>query len=77
MSSWMRAHRDGATAIVAKVPGDGVYLAYATEASGMVSMLVDDAALDAAQASADRAAGCPQPCGCPPWSEIVRKRQLV
>jgi hypothetical protein len=41
----------------------------------MVSMLVDDQALEAAQASADCAAGCPQPCACPPWSEIVRKKQ--
>jgi hypothetical protein len=71
----MRAHRGGATAVVAKGPGGGVYVAYATESSGMVSMLVDDQVLEAAQAAADCAAGCPQPCACPPWSEITRKKQ--
>src|SRR4051812_9503572 len=59
--SWMRAHRDGATAIVARSPATGGYVAYATELSGTVSMLVDDQVLAFAQAAADRAAGCPQP----------------
>ena len=75
--SWMRAHRDGATAIVAKARRAGGYVAYATEPSGTVSMLVDDQVLDLAQAAADRAAGCPQPCACPPWSEVIRRKQLV
>ena len=71
----MRAHRDGATAVVAKA--QDMYVAYATEPSGMVSMLVDDAALEVAQAAADCAAGCPQPCSCPPWSQVARKKQRV
>jgi hypothetical protein len=75
--SWIREHRDGATAIVAKARGAGVYVGYATEPGGMVSMLVDDRLLDLAQAAADRAAGCPQPCGCPPWSEVIHRKQLA
>lgn len=73
----MREHRDGATAIVAKVPGSATYVAYATEPDGMVSMLVDAEALDVAQAIADRAAGCPQPCACPPWSQTPRGKPLL
>jgi hypothetical protein len=73
----MRAHRDGATAVVAKAQAGGVYVAYATEPSGMVSMLFDDAALEVAQAAADCAAGCPQPCSCPPWSQVARKKPRV
>jgi hypothetical protein len=72
----MRAHRDGATAVVAKAQSAGVYVAYATEPSGMVSTLIDDQVLEAAQAAADCAAGCPQPCACPPWSEIIRTKPL-
>ncbi|MEO8259801.1 MAG: hypothetical protein ABI868_20820 [Acidobacteriota bacterium] len=75
--SWIRMHRDGATATVAKARGAGVYVAYATEPGGTVSILVDDQALDLAQAAADRAAGCPQPCGCPPWVEISGRKQVL
>ena len=75
--SWIRAHRDGATAIVAKARRAGVYVGYATEPGGMVSMLFDDRLLDLAQAAADRAAGCPQPCDCPPWSEVIRRKPLA
>ena len=75
--SWVRAHRDGTTAIVGKARSAGLYVGYATEPSGPVSMLVDDQAHDLAQAAADRAAGCPQPCACPPWSEFIRWKQLL
>jgi hypothetical protein len=69
---WMREHRNGATAMVTSAQRSGVYVSYATEPGGMVSRLVDHEALEAGQAEADRAAGCPQPCGCPPWSEVAR-----
>ena len=48
-----------------------VYVAYASEPSGLVSILVDDESLDVAQAAADSASGCPQPCACPPWLQIA------
>ena len=73
---WMREHRNGATtARVARVHRDGLFVAYATRPDGMVSELVDGQdALEAAQAAADRAAACPQPCGCPPWLEIALRK---
>ena len=76
MSIWMREHRDGAcTARVAEVAhSGGLYVAYATGPNGMMTELVDGRnALELAQAAADRATGCPQPCACPPWSEGVHK----
>lgn len=63
----MREHRDGAVAMVAKVRG--MYLAY-TERNSTVTTFVDTATLEAAQAAADRAAGCSQPCGCPSWDAV-------
>jgi hypothetical protein len=50
-----------------------VYVAYTTDLSGQATAQGDDATLDRAQAVADRAAGCPHPCSCPPWMEIARK----
>ena len=71
MSIWTREHRDGAsTAKVAEVANSGgMCVVYATGPNGVVSELVDARdGLDVAQTAADRATGCPQPCGCPPWS---------
>jgi hypothetical protein len=74
MATWMRDHRHGATtAMVAKVSGT-VYVAYTMNHIGLSPLLVDNQVLEAAQAAADRFAGCPQPCACPPWLEITRKR---
>ena len=73
MSTWIRDHRDGVTATVMKV-SQRDYVAYATAPDGKVTPLVDDEALDRAQAAADHAAGCPQPCSCPPWLEFARMK---
>ena len=76
MSTWIREHRNGAScARVATVNTAGLYMAYARGHNGMVSEWVEGQhALDVAQAAADRAAGCHQPCPCPPWLEIARKK---
>ena len=77
MATWIREHRDGeSTARIAEVHNSGgLYVAYATGPTGMVSELVDGwAALEVAQAVADCATGCPRKRGCPPWSEIAHKK---
>lgn len=73
VSTWIRDHRDGVTATVTKTSRRD-YVAYATAPDGTVTPLVDDEALDGAQAAADDAAGCPQPCFCPPWLEFARTK---
>ena len=73
MSIWIRDHRGGVTATVTKASHRD-YVAYATAPDGRVTPLVDDEALDRAQAAADHAAGCPQPCFCPPWLEFARTK---
>jgi hypothetical protein len=65
LSTWMREHQEGVTTMVAKVSGR-VYVAYSTDRTGLLSVRGDDERLAIAQASADRSAGCPQPCACPP-----------
>jgi len=73
VSIWIRDHRGGVTATVTKASHRD-YVAYATAPDGRVTPLVDDEALDRAQAAADHAAGCPQPCFCPPWLEFARTK---
>lgn len=76
MSTWIREHRNGADcARVANVATAGLYVAYARGPNGMVSELVEGQRV--AQAAADRAAGCPQPCACRPWSEIARDKAIL
>ena len=80
MSIWTREHQDGATtAKVAEVANSGgMYVAYATGPNGVVSELVDGRdGVEVAQAAADRATSCPQPCVCPPWSEVANSHVSV
>lgn len=80
MSIWTREHRDGATtAKVAEVAhSGGMYVAYATGPNGVVSELVDGRdGVEVAQAAADRATSCPQPCVCSPWLEVASSQVAV
>jgi hypothetical protein len=80
LSIWIREHRDGATtAKVAEVANSGgMYVAYATGPNGVVSALVDGRdGVEVAQAAADRATSCPQPCVCSQWSEVANSHVSV
>ena len=73
---WMRDHRGGVTALVAKVSGRA-YVAYTTDRGGLITMLGDDEVLEVAQLRADQYVRCAQPCSCPPWLEIIARKRAV
>jgi hypothetical protein len=55
-----------------------MYVAYATGPNGVVSEVVDGRdGVEVAQAAADRATSCPQPCVCSPWSEVANSQVSV
>ena len=61
--------------MVTRMQGAGVYVAFATAPDGgLVSLVVDDDVLDFAQAAADGASDCPQPCVCPPWTQFAGEK---
>ena len=74
MPTWMRVHRGGLTAMVAKMWGY-VYVSYTSDSTGAVSMQGDDDSLEIAQACADSGSGCLQPCTCQAWSQIGLAQQ--
>jgi hypothetical protein len=66
---WRRRHANGVTAEVATIsPGADVY-GYSATGRGPIGYMGHKRGLDEAKAAADHAAGCKQPCTCPPWDE--------
>ena len=73
MAMWMRDHRGGVTAIVAKVSGRA-YVAYTTDRAGLITIQGDDEVLEVAQLHADQHVWCVQPCACRPWLGDHRRK---
>jgi hypothetical protein len=66
--AWHRAHANGQVALVFQWVGGFAAGAIPSNGSASISSKVPGP-IQAAQAYADRASGCPQPCNCPPWQE--------
>jgi hypothetical protein len=68
---WERLHQNGVRASVYHYPDrmKDEYSYGTASAAQMTSLTPMNGVLEAVQAAADKASGCPQPCKCRPWSE--------
>jgi len=68
---WVRFHGNGRRALVYQHADvyPGRFSAGAPQRGDAVGFHTGIASLDQAKRIADEASGCPQPCGCPPWSD--------
>ena len=68
---WRRRHRHGESATVSELVPDWSYLAGAPS-TAVRSPYLEIRGLREARQHADRVSGCPQPCDCPVWVEVLR-----
>jgi hypothetical protein len=66
---WLRTHANGRTALVRLRTLGADEFWYSAMPQGEGERIGVKYGLEAAQAAADAAAQCPQPCGCSPWTE--------